>query len=270
MPRGCFGLKLDRIGTFSGLGGAGCGASRRDKGRDQGRPGLPALCWGSAGARAGGRDAAGRLTGPASPQPECTQPREPARLGNQPGAALREALKLPPRRREAAAARKRHGGPFGYWILLHPRGHRLQPGRAAACPLLPGESSAYHPPERQRARREQPLTGHHPGVPPRPLGQGRRHPSPPWGHLPARTGASFTTAITTNNPLRVARQEGDRCGPPVPGAGPLLPGGGGAGEAGGSSAAAPATRAHVARLGPRAAIRRRRGGAGPSPTLTRL
>ncbi|XP_048142696.1 translation initiation factor IF-2-like [Corvus hawaiiensis] len=191
---------------------------------------------GQASRRAGRRWAAHRARFPAAgvhPVSGTCTAREQHRLGNQPGAALREALKLPPRRREAAAARKRHGGPFGYWILLHPRGHRLQPGRAAACPLLPGESSAYHPPERQRARREQPLTGHHPGVPPRPLGQGRRHPSPPWGHLPARTGASFTTAITTTNPLRVARQEGDRCGPPVPGAGPLLPGGGGAGEAGG-------------------------------------
>lgn len=124
-------------------------------------------------------------------------------------------------------------GPFGYWILLHSKGHRLRPGRAATCPLLPDESSAYHPPEKQRARREQPLTSYHPGAPPRLLGQGRSRPSSPWGHLPARTGASFTTATSTTNPLGVARRAGDRYAPAVPGTGPLLTGGGGAGETGG-------------------------------------
>nr|XP_041572852.1 uncharacterized protein LOC121470137 [Taeniopygia guttata] len=121
-------------------------------------------------------------------------------------------------------------GPFGYWILLHPIGHRLQPGRVATCPLLPGESSAYHPAEQQRARREQPLTGSHPLCL---LGQGCSHPSPLWGHLRPRTGASFTTATCTTNPLGVARREGDRYGPYIPRAGPLLTGDGGAGETGG-------------------------------------
>ncbi|XP_063250316.1 glyceraldehyde-3-phosphate dehydrogenase [Prinia subflava] len=129
-------------------------------------------------------------------------------------------------------------GPFGYWILLHPRGHRLQPGRVALCPLLPGESSAHHPAERPRARWEQPLAGNPPagnppGVPARLLGQGRSRLSPPWGQLPARTGASFTTTTSITNPLGVARGEGNRYGPSVPGAGPLLTGGGGAGETGG-------------------------------------
>lgn len=77
---------------------------------------LLARCWGPVGPRPGARDTAGRLTKPASPQPEGSQPREPARLrnqhrlGNQHGAPLREALELPPRKREAAAARKRRGG----------------------------------------------------------------------------------------------------------------------------------------------------------------
>ncbi|XP_041266818.1 glyceraldehyde-3-phosphate dehydrogenase [Pyrgilauda ruficollis] len=121
-------------------------------------------------------------------------------------------------------------GPFGYWILLHPIGQRLQPGRVATCPSLSGENSAYHPPEQQRARQQQPLTGYHP---PCLLWQGCSRPSPLWGHLPVRTGAFFTTATSTTNPLGVARREGDRYGPCVSRAGPLLTGGGGAGETGG-------------------------------------